>query len=107
MNLLPALTQNAAPVSRKLYWRYRYNAQQATRDGDMKWLKINQNTFLFNVVEDPLERANLKNRQPEVYRRLAADYEAWSKTMLPEDPNANTTAFYDDELADHPGNKRK
>jgi len=107
MNLLPALTQNAAPISRKLYWRYRYNAQQATRDGDMKWLKINQNTFLFNVAEDPLERANLKNRQPEVYRRLAADYEAWSKTMLPEDPNANTTAFYDDELADHPGNKRK
>ena len=107
MNLLPALTQNAAPVPRKLYWRYRYNAQRATRDGDMKWLKINENTFLFNVVDDPLERANLKDRQPEVYQRLAADYEAWSKTMLPEDPNANTTAFYDDELADHPGNKRK
>jgi arylsulfatase A-like enzyme len=106
MSLLPALTQNAAPVSRKLYWRYRYNAQRAMRDGDMKWLKINQNTFLFNVVEDPLERANLKDRQPEVYHRLAAEYEAWSKTMLPEDPNANTTAFYDDELADHPGNKR-
>ncbi len=107
MNLLPALTQNAAPVPRKLYWRYRYNAQRATRDGDMKWLKINENTFLFNVVDDPLERANLKDRQPEVYHRLAADYEAWSKTMLPEDPKANTTAFYDDELADHPGNKRK
>ena len=77
------------------------------RDGDMKWLKINENTFLFNVVDDPLERANLKDRQPEVHHRLASDYEAWSKTMLPEDPNANTAAFYDDELADHPGNKRK
>jgi hypothetical protein len=42
-----------------------------------------------------------------VHQRLAAAYEAWSNTMLPEDPNANTTAFYDDELADHPGNKRK
>src|SRR5262249_29588300 len=38
MNLLPALTANAAPVPRKLFWRYRYNGQRAMRDGDMKWL---------------------------------------------------------------------
>ena len=29
------------------------------REGDMKYLKIAGNEFLFNVVEDPLERANL------------------------------------------------
>ncbi len=83
MNLLPALTQNAPPVSRKLFWRYRFNAQRAVRDGDMKWLQINGNTFLFNVVSDPLERANLKNRQPDVYRRLVNEYETWNATMLP------------------------
>ncbi len=70
LNLLPAMTQNAAPVPRKLFWRYRFNAQRAVRDGDMKWLQIAGNTFLFNVVADPLERANLKDRQPEVYRKL-------------------------------------
>ncbi len=59
-----------------------------------------------DTIEEDHQR-DLKDRQPDVYHRLAADYEAWSKTMLPEDPNANTTAFYDDELADHPGNKRK
>jgi len=107
MNLLPALTQNAAPVSRKLFWRYRFNAQRAVRDGDMKWLQINGNTFLFNVVSDPLERANLKNRQPEVYRKLVNEYETWNATMLPEDPQAYTHTFYDDDLADHYGNKRK
>src|SRR5262249_43055538 len=88
MSLLPLLTQNAAVTARKLYWRYKFNSQRALRDGDMKWLKVNENTFLFNVVEDPLERANLKERQPEVYRRLVTEYEAWNATMLPEDPTA-------------------
>ena len=39
-------------------------AQRAARDGDYKYLKILDNTFLFNVVEDPMERANLKERRP-------------------------------------------
>jgi len=107
MSLVPALTQNAAAVPRKLFWRYRFHAQRAMRDGDMKWLKIEDNTFLFNVVADPLERANLKDRQPEVYKKLVAEYEAWSATMLPEDPKANTGGFYADELADHFGVRRK
>jgi arylsulfatase A-like enzyme len=29
MNLLPFLTRNAAPIPRRVYWRYRLNAQQA------------------------------------------------------------------------------
>jgi arylsulfatase A-like enzyme len=103
MNLLPALLQNAAPAPRKLFWRYRMNAQRAMRDGDMKWLKIRDNTFLFNVVSDPLERANLKDRQPEIYRKLVAEYEAWNATMLPENPAANSFGFNGDQLADHYG----
>jgi len=107
MNLLPALTQNAPPVPRKLYWRYHANAQRAVRDGDMKWLKINENTFLFNVVADPLERANLKDRQPEIYRKLVAEYEEWNSTMLPIDPDASTGMFTADKYADHIGNRGK
>jgi arylsulfatase A-like enzyme len=105
MSLLPAITQNAAPVSRKLYWRYNEKSQHATRDGDMKYLKIRENTFLFNVVDDPLERANLRNRQPEVYRGLVQDYENWNETMLPEQPLHNG-GFTADQLADHFGNER-
>jgi arylsulfatase A-like enzyme len=101
MNLLPALTQNRAPVPRRVYWRYRSNAQRAVRDGDMKWLKINDNDFLFNVVADPLERANLKERQPDVYKRLVQDYDEWERTMLPIDPAASSTSFHGNQLADH------
>jgi arylsulfatase A-like enzyme len=103
MSLLPTLTANAAPVSRKLFWRYLNLRQEACRDGDWKYLKILGNTFLFNVVEDPLERANLKDRQPEIYARLVADYRAWNATMLPLDPGAATGGPTGAQQADHFG----
>jgi len=105
MSLLPALTQDAVPVPRKLYWRYNEKSQHAVRDSDLKYLKIRENTFLFNVVDDPLERANLKNRQPEAYRRMVQDYENWNATMLAEQPRPNG-GFTADQLADHFGNER-
>ena len=107
MSLLPALTQNTAPVSRKLYWRYHYNSQRAMRDGDMKYLKIAANEFLFNVVDDPLERANLKVRQPDVFQRMIKGYEEWNAAMLPDIDGISTSPIgYADELADHYGVER-
>ena len=108
MNLLPQITQGAAPVTRKVYWRYHYNQQRAMRDGDMKYLRINGNEFLFNVVEDPLERANLKERQPDVFQRLKQSWEEWNTTMLPDmDDISSGPLGYADELADHFGVVRK
>ena len=105
MNLLPMLTQNAPPVSRKLFWRYKANAQRAARDGDYKFLKILDNTFLFNVVEDPLERANLKERHKDVYQRLAREWYEWNSSMLPEIKESFTASFDGKQLADHFGAK--
>jgi arylsulfatase A-like enzyme len=102
-NLLPWLTQGSAAVPRKLFWRYKYNTQQAARDGDWKYLKILDNTFLFNVVEDPMERANLKGRNPEVYQRLVAAWREWNAGMLPLDPQSFTGGFTGTQLADHFG----
>jgi hypothetical protein len=53
-----------------------------------------------------LERANLRERQPEDYRRLVAEYESWNATMLPEDPGVDTGGFTADRLADHFNNRR-
>jgi arylsulfatase A-like enzyme len=105
INLLPWLTQGAAPAPRKLFWRYKYNNQQAARDGDWKYLKILDNTFLFDVVRDPMERANLKERWKEVYDRLVAEWDEWNSTMLPLDPQSFTGGFTGAELADHFGVK--
>jgi arylsulfatase A-like enzyme len=103
INLLPMLTQNATPVQRKLFWRYKANAQRAARDGDYKYLKILDNTFLFNVVEDPMERANLKERRKDIYDRVTAEWYAWNATMLPEIDESSTDNFTGGQLADHIG----
>ncbi len=106
INLLPTLTQNGAPIPRKLFWRYKANAQRAARDGDYKFLKILDNTFLFNVVEDPLERANLKDRQRDVYHRIVREWYDWNASMLPEIKESFTHSFDGHELADHFGAKK-
>ena len=103
INLLPMVAQNAAPVERKLFWRYKANAQRAARDGDYKYLKILGNTFLFNVVEDPMERANLKERRKDIYDRITAEWYDWNATMLPEIDESFTDNFTGDQLADHIG----
>src|SRR5258707_1168279 len=105
MNLLPVLSQNAAPVPRKLFWRYKANAERAVRDGDYKFLKILDNTFLFNVVDDPLERANLKERQKDIYQKLVREWYDWNSSMLPEIKESFTHSFSGEELADHFGAK--
>jgi hypothetical protein len=103
IDLLPWLTQGAASVPRKLFWRYKYNAQQAARDGNWKYLKILDNTFLFDVVEDPMERANQKDRHRDVYDRLVAQWNKWNSGMLPLDPQTFTLGFTGAQLADHFG----
>jgi arylsulfatase A-like enzyme len=106
INLLPMLFSQAAPlVQRKLFWRYKANAQHAARDGDYKFLKILENTFLFNVVDDPLERANLKERHKDIYQRIARDWFEWNRSMLPEVQGSTSGSFSGKTLADHFGAK--
>jgi arylsulfatase A-like enzyme len=99
IDLLPPLAA-AAPMPRKIYWRFKTNAQRAMRDGDFKLLKMQGNTFLFDVAEDPLERANLRDRNRDVYTRLTRDWDAWNATMLPEDPKSPTAAQSPADIAD-------
>ena len=103
VNLLSVLTRHAPPIPRKLYWRYKGNAQRAMRDGDLKFLKIRDNTFLFDVVADPLERANLKHRRQDDYQRLEREWLDWNTTMLPEIKESFTHGFSGKDLADHYG----
>lgn len=103
IDLLPILTGAQPPVPRKLYWRYKFNSQQAARDGDWKYLKIRDNTFLFNVVDDPLERANWKERRRDIYDRMVADHAAWEATMLPYGPETFSNGPNARQIADRIG----
>jgi arylsulfatase A-like enzyme len=106
MNLLPHLTQGAPVAERRLFWRYKGLWQRAARIGDWKYLKILDNTFLFNVVADPLERANWKERRKDIYERLVQEWNAWNAKMLPETATSETWYFTSGEMADHIGPKQ-
>jgi arylsulfatase A-like enzyme len=103
VSILPMLMQRTDTQARKLFWRYKTNAQRAMRDGDFKYLKIRDNTFLFNVVEDPSERANLQDRRRDLADRLIAEWSAWNATMLPEIPDSFGETYNAAQLADHIG----
>lgn len=81
-NLLPQWL-GAAPVPRKLFWRFKASEQAALREGDWKYLKLGGKEHLFDVAKDPRERAELKERYPEVFARMRRDYAAWNAQMLP------------------------
>ena len=99
-DLLPVLLGTRAPYARTLYWRYKAHAQRAVRDGDWKYLKINENEFLFNVVDDVRERANLRDRYPEVFRRLRQQWEAWNNQQLPITEAADHSLVYQGPVAE-------
>ena len=100
VNLLPVL-QGQQPVHpRQLFWRYKSQSQWALRDGDWKYLKINEHEFLFHVVDDPRERANLRERQPEVFARLKAAWELRNQDFLEITPQTFTHGLTPDIQAD-------
>jgi len=95
-----AALQGQALPDRTLYWRFKKHDQKAVRHGRMKYLSMGGNEFLFDVVADPLERANLKARDPETFAALKQAFADWNAGML-DDPNAPSFGFTSEELADH------
>lgn len=82
-NLLPVILGTAETHPRTLYWRYKANKQRAVRSGDWKYLKIADNEFLFNLAEDQRERANLAQKNPDIFNKLKQQWSDWDATMLP------------------------
>jgi arylsulfatase A-like enzyme len=102
-DLVPTLTGRASPRPRKLFWRYKAGGQRAVRDSDWKYLQIAGNEFLFDVVQDPRERANLKDRRKDIFDRLKSDWESWNNMMLPERTRPATYSSPGNFVADHYG----
>jgi len=101
LDIRPALAGGGLP-ERTLYWRFNNKGQEAARRGRWKYLQIAGNSFLFDVVADPLERANLKQRHPEEFAALTSSFRQWNAGML-HDPDAPSYGFTGEQLADHFG----
>jgi arylsulfatase A-like enzyme len=102
-DLAPVLASPALNQPRQLFWRYKRKHQRAHVDGRWKYLRIDGREFLFDVVEDPRERANLKDRHPDIFARLSREWEAWNAQMLPELKETYTWGPDAAHFADHYG----
>lgn len=81
-NLLPLLTEKKPLPDRALYWRFW--EQTAIRKGKWKFLKLgNQQSFLFNLADDPEETANLLKQHPEVATELEQSLRKWADELNP------------------------
>ena len=94
LSLLPVLKDPASPIARRLYWRMKYRAQKALRDGQWKYLAIDAHEYLFDLSQDERERANLARRQPERLAAMRAQYDAWHATMAPIPDAAKSILVY-------------
>ncbi len=87
MDILGHVAQNAPPVSRTLYWRKPRGSTlwSAVRDGDLKYVRHERagvtDEFLFDVVEDPAETTDLKERRPSDFRTLRDKYRQWEERV--------------------------
>ncbi len=98
-NILPVL-EGAPAHPRTLYWRYKAQAQRAVREGNWKYLKINDNEFLFDVATDERERANLRDKYPDVFQRLRKQWDEWNGDFLPITDEVFTHGVTPDVQAD-------
>jgi arylsulfatase A-like enzyme len=73
------LFDNEKMPERPLFWRYRN--QWAVRKGDWKYLKINDDEYLFNLKNDISETTNVKNDYPDIFEVLKVDLKDWEEEM--------------------------
>ncbi|HJS54103.1 MAG TPA: sulfatase-like hydrolase/transferase [Chitinophagaceae bacterium] len=84
IDLMPLLTGKQRVVQRTLYWRiFQRNQHKAIRDGKWKWLQDEKGVeYLFDLVNDPSEKNNLKQNHPSILLQLKNKFSEWEKTML-------------------------
>jgi arylsulfatase A-like enzyme len=94
VSLLPVLRDPAARIDRALYWRTKYRDQRAVREGRWKYLSIDGTEYLFDVMADERERANLAWRDPGRLAAMRERFAAWNATMMPAPDEARYTLVY-------------
>jgi arylsulfatase A-like enzyme len=92
--LVKQLTQPDAVVDRPLFWRMKHHEQRAMRVDRWKYLKVDEHEYLFDVVTDERERANLAKRHPERLSDMRAAWQQWDATMPPIPDDAGVRLVY-------------
>jgi arylsulfatase A-like enzyme len=94
VSLMPVLREPQRTFRRPLYWRMNHRGQRALRDGDWKYLRVDDNDYLFNIPADERERANLARREPQRLAALRGQWEDWNATIPPIPADATVSLGY-------------
>jgi arylsulfatase A-like enzyme len=93
-SLLPVLEAPERTIPRELFWRMKYREQKAMRAGRFKYLALEGHEFLFDLLADARERANLAVREADRLAAMRKAYQAWEATMPPVPPDAIVSIPY-------------
>jgi arylsulfatase A-like enzyme len=94
ISLMRVLREPRHRFRRPLYWRMNHRGQRALRDGDWKYLRVNEHDYLFNILGDERERANLAPREPQRLAAMREAWEEWNRTMPPIPEDATVSLGY-------------
>jgi arylsulfatase A-like enzyme len=97
ISLLPFFKEPQYHTERALYWRMNYRRQRALREGQWKYLAIEDNEYLFDLADDERERANLAKREPERLQAMREKFDRWSAEMRQPHPEARSELVYTEE----------
>jgi len=87
VSLAPVLRDPSHRFHRPMHWRMKHRGQRALRDGDWKYLRVEDTDYLFNIPGDARERANQAKREPERLQAMRTHWETWNAAMptIPHD----------------------
>jgi arylsulfatase A-like enzyme len=80
-NLMPVCTGRRSPYERGLFWRI--TGFDAARVGSWKYLKDRAGEHLFDLMNDPGEKADLRTTHVDRFEAIRRQYQAWVAQMLP------------------------
>ena len=87
MDILQAVSTKQPIQKRTLFWRARraQRTRKAVRDGSLKYIRLQDGNdvkeYLFDLENDPAEKNNLFNEQPENLRRLKKLLQDWERQV--------------------------
>ncbi len=94
VSLMPLLRDATYRFARPMYWRMNHRNQRALRDGDWKYLQVDSNEYLFDIMCDERERANRASCEPERLAQMREAWMAWNDGMPPIPSGANVSTGY-------------
>jgi len=88
VSMRPTLNDSGRTFARPMYWRMKHKDQRALRDGNWKYLKVEEHEYLFDIVRDARERANQARREPQRLAAMRAAWERWNAQIPAVPPEA-------------------